>query len=367
MPAKAMVGGDVRTPAGSRSLAAYAAKVARKYGEENVSNGKPPVICSTGSIWLDWALRVGGLQVGRVYEILGPKDSAKSTLGISAMIQFRLMFPDRGVGYVNMENTFSPKRARLMGLDCSKAAKAAGIWFPMLPANSEQASDMARDLVGDGFCSIVVVDSVGAMESKRVLDKEAEKAADSVGRNAKIITQMTKDLSSMARINDCTVLLINQPRANIGGMGAPVSAGPMAMQHSTTAKIEMRGKGGEEDIRKLALPGDHEPQTVSFRTVAKVTRMKNGLAGRVAEPFVNRVASDEYGPPGFDDADSYLSLGMREKAVTLGGSYYTFPDGHRENGRISAATYLRSNPGACKAIRASLTFDDPIDDLEDDY
>jgi recombination protein RecA len=262
------------------------------------------------------------------------------------------LFPDRGVGYINMENTFDPRRARLMGLDCSNAAKVAGRWFPMLPKYSEEASDMARDLVRDGFCSIVVVDSIGAMESSRVLAKEAEKAADSVGRNAKIITQMTKDLSSLARLNDCTVLLINQPRANIGGMGGPVSAGPTLMQHSTTAKIEMRPKGAE---------------VVSIKTVVRVTRMKNGLPGRVAEPFVNRVASEEYGPPGFDNADSYLTVGIKEKVVTLGGSHYKFPDGHDANGRIAAMAYLRSNPDACKAIRASLTFDEPVDELEEDY
>jgi RecA/RadA recombinase len=350
---------------GSRALEAFAARMAGKYGPEKISNGPPAIIVPTSSVYIDWALRVGGLQLGRVYEILGPKDSAKSTLGIGAMIQHLLMFENRGVGYVNLEGTFDPKRSTAMGLDCSKAAKKAGRWFPMLADTSEEASDMSRDLIASGLVSCIVIDSIGAMESKRVLDKTAEKAADDGRRNASVITKLTKALSTGARNNQCTVILINQPRANQTGMGGDVSAGPKAMQHSTTAKIEMRPQLGEEDTRKIKADGDPTPELVSHKVVARVSRMKNGLAGRVAEPWVNRVASVPYGPPGWDDADSYLTIGTRENIIKLGGSYYTFPDGERVNGRLAAAAYLRANPDACKAIRAEIRFDAPTDPAEE--
>ncbi len=352
---------------GSRALAAFATKMTSKYGEDRISNGPPPVIVPTGSAALDWALRVGGWQLGRVYEISGPKDSGKSTLAIASIVEHLRMFPDRGAGYVNMENTFDPRRATAMGLDCSKRATAEGRWFPMLPEHSEHVSDMARDLVESGFVSIVVVDSIGAMESDRTLGKTADKAADAVGRNAKIITQMTKALSTFARIKQCTVLLINQPRANIGSMvGGDISAGPKLIQHATTSKIEMKALGGEENVRTLKLPGENDPLVVSLKTRMRVTRLKNGLTGRVAESYVNRVGTDEYGPPGIDTADEYITLAMREKIVTVGGTYYTLPDGTKIQGRIAFARYLRENPAACEVIRKALSFEAPTDPLEDD-
>jgi recombination protein RecA len=356
----------VLTAAGSRSLASFAAGLSTKFGEDRIANGPPPVIVPTGSHYLDWALRVGGWQLGRVYEVYGPKDAGKTTLTIASMIQHSLMFPDRGVAYINMEQTFETRRARAMGLDCSKEAQAAGRWIPMLPEHSEHVSDMAREVVGSGYVSIVVIDSIGAMESDKTLNKTAEKAADAVGRNAKIITQMGKALATLARINQCTVLLVNQPRAAVGSpMGGDVSAGPKHMQHATTSKIEMRGLGGEDDLRKLTLPGDYEPQVVSSKTRIRVPRLKNALPGRIAECYVNRIGTDQYGPAGIDCADELITLALREKIVTVGGSYYTLPDGHKIQGRIAFAQHLRAHPEACELIRKAIPFESPIDPLED--
>jgi RecA/RadA recombinase len=102
----------------ARSLGAFALEMQSRYGERRIANGPPPVIVPTGSLNLDRALRVGGWQLGRVYEIVGPKDSGKSSLVIASMIEFLRAFPDRGAAYVNIENTFDPERATEMGLDC---------------------------------------------------------------------------------------------------------------------------------------------------------------------------------------------------------------------------------------------------------
>jgi len=361
------MGRKVAVLSGSRALAAHAAAMRSKYGEQRISNGLPPVIVPTGSAATDWALRVGGWQLGRVYEIYGPKDSGKSSLAIASMVQHLEMFPDRGVCYINMENTFDPDRAAEMGLDCSGEAISAGRWCPMLPEHSEHVSDMARDMVTSGVISCVVVDSIGAMESDKVLGKEAAKAADAVGRNAKIITQMNKALATFARLNNCTVLLINQPRAAIGSMmSGDVSAGPKHMQHATTAKIDMYGLGGDENVRKLKLPGEQDALVVSAKTRIRVSRMKNGLPGRVVESYVNRVTTAEYGPAGIDIADEYITLAVRANLVKQGGAWYTMPDGHRVNGRIAFARYIRENPDARKVLREALTFEAPADPLEDD-
>lgn len=350
-------------------LAAFAAKMDGKYGKGGkISNGPPPVIVPTGSLSLDWALRGGGWVLGRVYEIIGPKDSGKSTLVIASMVSHLAMFPDRGVAYVNMENTFDPDRAMAMGLDCSDEAIRSGRWAPLLPVSSEDVSDMARDYCSSGLYSCIVVDSVGAMESARVLDKEAIK--DTMGRNAQVITKMTKALSTQARLNHCTVLLVNQPRANFSGLaGAPdVSAGPKALQHSTTARILMSALGNrqEGDIRSLKLPGEEEASDVSIRTRARVTRLKTGIPGRVAEFYINRGATAEYGPPGIDAVDEYISVGIRlDLIVQGGGGQYVLPGGEKVKGRPALTARLRAEPGILKSIREAYAFEKPVDTLED--
>jgi RecA/RadA recombinase len=206
------------------------------------------------------------------------------------------------------------------------------------------------------------VDSVGGMESQRVLDKSA--AEDTMGKNAQVITKMTKHLSSLARLRQCTVLLVNQQRANFTQFGGPQSAGPMAMQYSTTAKIDMSMRGGEGDVRKLKLPGDSEPVAVSQRHVARVSRMKNGLPGRSAQIFINKVSTDQYGPAGIDLADEYLTVGTAQRIIKTSGSHYTFPDGGRANGQAKGALYLREHPEVMKEIRDAIDFEAPVDELE---
>src|SRR5690348_12323189 len=119
-----------------QQLAIFATKMQGKYGEQKIANEPPPVIVPTGILGLDWALRVGGWQNGRIYEIVGPKDGGKSLTGILAMAQHRKAFGDRAVGYVNIEGTFDPAWATANGLDCSDEAIKAGTWVPMIADTS---------------------------------------------------------------------------------------------------------------------------------------------------------------------------------------------------------------------------------------
>jgi len=366
MPAKAKeaVGGDAKAPQGARSLAAFSTQMKGRY-KHKLANEGPPVIIPTGSFSLDRALRVGGWQQGRVYEIVGPPDSCKTTLMTASMISFSRMFPDRGVAYLNMEGTFDPDRAMAMGLDCSDEALDSGRWAQLFPESSEDASDMARDYCNSGLYSAIVVDSVGQMESKKVL--EAEAAKDTMGKNAGVITKMNKALASGARLHKCTILLVNQPRANFSGYGGDISAGPKHMKHATTAKVDMRALGDPDtDLRKMKLPGDDEPVIVSQQFAARVSRMKNGVSGRTARFFSNKIGTPEWGPPGIDAAGEYLDIGVAEKIIKQGGGWYTFPDEHKEQGRAAAGRYLRENPEAAAAIRAAMAFEAPVDDLENE-
>ena len=358
MPAKSVKNPTAPRAPGAVSLSTFAARMQKKHGPDKIANADPHVIVPTGSVALDKALRIGGWQEGRIYEILGPEDSGKTTLMIASMASFSRMFPDRGVAYINMEGTFEESRGLAMGLDCSDEALKSGRWANIKPEHSEGVSDMARDYAASGLYSVIVVDSIGAMESKKVLEVEAAK--DTMGKNSGVITKMNKALAELARRKNCTILLVNQPRANYSGYGGDISAGPKHLKHATTAKIVMKSLGDPDtDVRMLKLPGDDEPVIVSQQFSARVVRAKNTVSGRRARFFSNKIATPQYGPQGIDTAGEYLDLGVFDKIIQLGGSWYTFPDGHRENGKIAASRWLRANPEAQKEIRAAMKFEIP--------
>lgn len=353
---------------GAKELRGAAAAIRLKYGERRTREIREKIVVSTGSIYLDWGLRIGGLQNGRVYEFFGPPGAGKSSAAISCMAEHQRRFPFRGVAYIDMEDTFDYERAGDMGLECSEEDEESGRWMHTYPEHSEHVSDMSRDLIKSGAYSCVVVDSIGAMESDRTLQKKAEDAADAMGRNAKIITQMSKALATMARLTKCTVILVNQPRAAVGSqVPVDISSGPRFVQHTTTAKLQFQPLGGAEHVHALRLAGELDDLDIGIETRIRIPRLKNGLPGRVVSTFLNRVATPEFGPPGWDLPNEALDLGTKLKIVKLGGAWYTMPNEERVNGKAAALAYLRENPAVVTMIRDAILFDKPTEFIEDEY
>ena len=331
------------------NLTAHLAQMQRAYGDRVApAAGKkgPPVIVSTGVLTIDHALREGGWRQGRIHEIVGPPDSGKSTTMIYSAAEQQRRFPDRGIAYVDMEGTFDDDWAESLGLDLSSEEK----WRHLYPSHSEDASDMARECCSSGLYSSVIVDSIGGMESKKAFAKDAED--DLPGKNAQVISRMVKHLASLARQNCVTVLLVNQYRSQIGSMGGDQSAGGKVLQHATTTKLVMSRAGGEDSAKKLAYDGVEEMIGLKFR--GRVTRSKIVAPGRQAEFWIFNRPTEQFGAPGVWRADEYASLGIRLGAIAQGGSWYTFPNGTRVNGRADVVSALNADPKLMELVRAKI-------------
>ena len=333
-------------------LAQHAASLERKYGHRAVTSTLAPrQFIPTGSLGVDHILRTGGWPVGLVCEILGPPDVGKSTLVISSMIQALKMFPERGVSYIDMEGTFDYEWAASLGLPCAEEDIESGRWSHLYPEHSEDASDMVRDQTNTGLYSMVVVDSVGGMESKKALDKEAEK--DSVGKNAQVITRMVKALGTLSRIRKVSVLLVNQPRANINALAVnDVSAGPKAMQHQTAIKIQM-SRGGEMPRTMVFEPGQ-PAEPVAVQVKARLVRSKINAPGRICEYWICNRWTDELGGPGIMTRDEVVDVGIRTGALKQAGAWYTFPGGERFQGRDAVYAAVRHHPELIEQVRNAM-------------
>lgn len=329
------------------SMAALRAQLEARYGTARVVRREEVLeysIISTGSIGLDYATRVGGWVQGRTHEIIGVEGVGKTTLAIMSMIEAQRAFPDQAVGYIDMEQTFDYEWAESLGLDTSDDR-----WLHMYPDDSEDVSDQLRMQCRTDLFSMIVVDSIGGMESKQALSKEAEEVT--MGRNAQVITRMVKNVAVLARKHQVAILFINQFRANLSGMGSDVSAGPKALRYNTTMKVEMRRASGEATTVTMKFEDEKDAVVVGVQVKAKVVRNKVSAPGYSTDFWIFNHDTDEYGPVGIDRADEALSLGIRTGVVPQKGAYYVLPDGKQYQGRAKTMEVLRGELDLVDEIR----------------
>lgn len=327
-------------------LATFRTQLTKSYGGKLARREEAAAyeVISSGSVALDYALRVGGFVRGRMHEIVGIEGVGKTTLAIHTMAEHQRRFPNSAVGFVDMEQTFDYEWAEANGLDTGPDR-----FFHQRPANAEDASDMLRDFCRTPLISCSVVDSIGGMESQQALEKDAEKTT--MGRNAQVITRMVKHVAHLANVNQTTVLLINQLRANLSGHpgASDISAGPKALRYATTTKITMRRT--KERPRVVMINGQEEE--ISRQIRAKVERSKVAAQGRVAEFWLVNQATNEYGPIGFYRADEALTLGEQTGIVGRPSpGYYVTPDSEKKHhGRPATLEYLNKHPEVVEKIR----------------
>lgn len=335
-------------PKPPKNMAEFGDRMATKFGTKIIRLEEPVArqVTSTGSFTLDVATQVGGWVEGRMHEIVGGPDVGKTTLVINSMSECQKKYPDAAVGYINIEKTFDDDWARYNGMDLSRNR-----FFPVYPAGSEDVSDSIREMCTSGLIKMIVVDSIGGMESKRALDKDAEEY--DVGRNAQIITRMCKATAGLAEVHGVTVLFVNQPRANIGTYGGgDISAGPKAFKHSTTTKIQM----ARTSIVPLTVGNGLDKVEIGVQVRARVARSKVGTHGRAAEFWI-MAAETEHGNIGINRLDEAFQIGLFYKVIGQSGSFYTVPGVEKSiNGKAGVVAYLKENPDAATMIRdAALT------------
>lgn len=330
------------------SMAAFRKQLEKRFGErltEMPEVAKREII-STGSLTLDLALRTGGWVRGRTHELIGPEGVCKTTLSILTAIEHQKA-TGKAVGWVDMEQSFDPVWAASLGLDLSPE-----MFTHIYPDDSEDVSDMLKLMSQSELYGLMVIDSIGGMESRKAFEKDASEST--MGRNAQVITRMVKHAAALARQNHITVIYVNQLRANLSGMGmGDIAAGPRALRYNTTMSVRLSRKGGpaSETIRKVK-DGEIEDE-VGRLFVARVQRSRVSPQGRQAEFWLNNQATAEYGPIGIDKVDEAISIGIRMGVIKRSGAFYMLPGEDRSfQGRAKVAAELRQRPEVVETIRA---------------
>lgn len=333
----------------STSMEAFRNKLEKRYGGRltRVDKGVRYDVIPTGSMTLDIALGTGGLVQGRTHEIVGPPGAAKTSLCTMTAAQAQQIMPDKAVGWIDMEQSFDFEWAERLGLDTE-----ADRFTHMYPDDSEDVSDMLSLMAQSALFGLIVIDSIGGMESKKAFEKDAEDVV--MGKNAQVITRMVKRAAVLAREHGITIIYVNQLRANLSGMGNDKPAGPKALGYNTTTSIKMARKGGpaSDTILTTKVPGEKEPVPVGYRFVAKVQRSRVSPQGRSAEFWLVNAPDTEHGDVGLYRADEALSLGTRTGVVRQSGAFYTLPGESKAiQGQVATREALTKRPDLMDRIR----------------
>ncbi len=304
-----------------------------KFGDESIMmlGEKPRVnvnVIPTGSIGLDAALGVGGLPRGRMVEIFGPESSGKTTLALHVVAEAQKM---GGIcAYIDAEHAMDPEYAKKLGVKIDQLLISQ-------PDTGEQALDIVESLVRSGKMDVIVIDSVAALTPKDEI--EGDMGAYHVGKQARLMSQALRKLTSIVAKSKTIVIFINQIRMQIGVMfGNPeTTPGGKALKFYTSVRL---------DIRRIAQikKGD---EIMGGRVRVKVVKNK------VAAPF-KQTEFDLMYNEGISKEGEILALGEKMELIKKSGSSYEYNGEKIGRGYDSARTFLKENPKVANEILKSI-------------
>lgn len=271
----------------------------------------------TGSIGLDYALGIGGYPRGRIIEIYGPESSGKTTLSLHAIAEAQ----KRGgiCAFIDAEHALDPQYAGRLGVQIADLLISQ-------PDNGEQALEIVESLVRTGKIDIIVIDSVAALTPRDEI--EGEMGQQHVGKQARLMSQALRKLTSIVAKSKTVVIFINQIRMQIGVMfGNPeTTPGGKALKFYTSVRL---------DIRRIAQIKKGE-EVVGGRHRVKVVKNK------VAAPFRTTEFDLMYNE-GISREGEILALGERFGLISKSGASYGYGEVKLGRGYDAARTTLRDD------------------------
>lgn len=306
----------------SQKLQESLSKIQKKYGDEAIMRyGDTPreniEVIPTGIPSLDTALGIGGLPKGRMVEIAGPEASGKTTCALHIVAEAQ---KNGGVvAFVDAEHALDPHYAESLGVDMDNILISQ-------PDSGEIGLEIVEQLVRSGEVTLIIVDSVAALTTQAELNGEMSDAT--VAGIPRLLSKALRKLVGITSKTNCTVVFINQMRANIGGYGnAPteITTGGKALRYYTSIRLDIRRigavKGSGEDV-------------VGQKTRIKV--IKNKLAAPHKEVEVDLI----YGE-GFSKESDLLDIAIEKGIIIKKGGWFAYGEKNFAQGRENARKALQ--------------------------
>ena len=344
-----------------RAIDAAVNTMKSKYAESSFvdlspENRRKYEVISTGSLLLDDCLGIGGVPRGRIIEIYGPESSGKTTISDIICGIAQKQYPDDYVAIVDIEHAKDITYSEELGLDLERAIISQ-------PDSGEEAIDTVLNFVQSGACSVVVLDSVAGLMTKRQLDGEVGDAT--VGEVARLMSENLKKIAKAASKTNTLVIFINQIRMKIGVMfGSPeTTPGGNSLKFYASLRLDIRR-------RDLIKDGD--------TPIGQVMGIKV-IKSKVGKPY-GAVDINLYFGKGFNKKEELVDVAIDAGIIDRAGAWYTVLPGHtlekRFQGKAAAIDYVASDEDVYNTVLAlyegslsdseQLVLEDPTEDSTDE-
>lgn len=306
----------------SSKLQESLSKIQKKYGEESIMRyGDTPrediEVIPTGIPSLDKALGIGGYPKGRMIEIAGPEASGKTTCALMAVAEAQ---KNGGiVAFIDAEHALDPDYAETLGVDMENLLICQ-------PDSGEIGLEIVEQLVRSDEVTLIILDSVAALTTQAELN--GEMSDSTVAGIPRLLSKALRKLVGITSKNKCTIMFINQMRANIGGYGnAPteITTGGKALRYYTSIRLDIRRIGG--------VKGSGE-EMVGQKCRIKV--IKNKLAAPHKEVEVDLI----YGE-GFSKESDLLDIAIEKGVILKKGGWFAYGEKNIAQGREKARIVLK--------------------------
>ncbi len=313
-----------------KALATAMAQIHKTFGAGSIMRlgDKPQVdieVISTGSLKVNDALGIGGLPKGRIVEIYGPEMSGKTTLTLQTIAQCQKA--GGTCAFIDAEHAMDPTYAEKLGVNVADLLISQ-------PDNGEQALEIAEQLVRSGAIDMVVIDSVAALTPKSEI--EGDMGDSQVGKQARLMSQALRKLTSIVSQTNTLVIFINQIRMKIGVMfGSPeTTTGGNALKFYASVPIDIRRTGTIKNGEEV----------IGNETKVKIVKNK------VAPPFREIHTELIYGE-GISISREVLELGVEKNIIEKSGAWYSYNGDRIGQGKEKVMAFLLENPHMMDKIK----------------
>jgi recombination protein RecA len=285
------------------------------FGEKVLdSHTKEVTAISTGSISLNASIGIGGIPRGMITELFGPEGSGKTTVALNTAKT--VANDDKKVLYIDVENLLNTSILKAVLGDNVKIENIV----ILTPDSAEDAFVMAEKGIESGEFELIIIDSIGAMASRKEKEIEFEKAT--MGQLPVLVARFIKRNTYAIRTTNIALLILNQIRDNVGSyIKGYKTPGGHQLQHQAAVRIALT-KG--ENLMK----GDEQ-----IGILTKFVVKKNKLSA----PYRSFMLPILFGH-GIDMYSDVIDFAKLLGVIQQAGSYYRF--GEETLGQGKAATRL---------------------------
>lgn len=253
----------------------------------------------------------GGAPIGRMIELVGLPQSGKTTTALDLLANYQKLFPERFSVYLDAENTLDKDWGETIGVNWDNV-----ILIQPESEYGEDLLDMTLDYIRSGEVGMSVLDSAPFIVPKGIAEKGLEEK--SYGGNSALMKAFCDKVIPLCKKHECTFLMLNQLRENIGNMYKPykIPCGT-ALTHACSqilwfTKGSLLDENGDEKSSTYPNPVGN---VVNVRVEKnKVTKNDRRLDSYTLNYF-----------RGVDDGTDTIDLGIMLNVIVKSGGWYNIP------------------------------------------